>query len=341
MVSPNPRLLAEEEFVSVQPSLIRALDGKVIDALVLQYLYWWWRISTNEHDGYTWVYNSETAWADRLGLSRDQVKRTIMRLEERGLVISCKPNSSGWDHTKWYRIDLEHPLWSEWAESPNRMGEIAHSRLGGIAHSSSSTERTTESPSESLLHQTQESGGGEVEQGEVLGEGELNDEAREPSQGAAPASHPSPITTTEPVPTADDSAATPDSTGRQSPDDDPDPEVVRLCTLLADLYHELGNTRPNPDQKSWYREARLLLTKDGPKGSGWTPKQVEVIMRWALEDPFWKTNIRSMPKLRQQFDTLRMRRNETLTKGTAAQPSRDGMDHIRERERKLQERQPA
>jgi hypothetical protein len=92
--------------------------------------------------------------------------------------------------------------------------------------------------------------------------------------------------------------------------------VVRLCHLLADLYHELGNTKPNPDQKAWYKDCRLLLTKDGPDGKGWTPKQVEVVMRWALADSFWKTNIRSMPKLRQQFDTLRMRRNEELAKKT-------------------------
>jgi hypothetical protein len=101
---------------------------------------------------------------------------------------------------------------------------------------------------------------------------------------------------------------------KPSIDDNPDPEVVRLCELLADLYHELGNTRPNPHQKGWYREMRLLMTKDGPDGKGWDAAKIEVIIRWALAHHFWKTNIRSAPKLREQFDRLRMQRNGELGK---------------------------
>lgn len=113
-------------------------------------------------------------------------------------------------------------------------------------------------------------------------------------------------------------------------DDNPSEEVVALCTLLADLYHELGNTRPNPNQKGWYRACRLLLTKDGPDKKGWTPKQVETIMRWALADPFWQNNIQSMPTLREKFDRLRGRRNETITKGqTKPVGSRAQTDHDR------------
>lgn len=313
MLSPNPRLLAEEEFVSVQPSLIRALDGKVIDALVLQYLYWWWRISTNEHDGYTWVYNSETTWADRLGLSRDQVRRTITRLEERGLVISCKPNSSGWDHTKWYRIDLDHPLWADCAESHIRMSDTAQSRMCEIAHSSSSTERTTERTS-------QEDSPPPCPQKPMGDQVQNTSSTSSPNPQAPPLSHPSPITTPEGVAPTRDSTPPADSTGRPSKDDTPDPEVVRLCHLLADLYHANGNTRPNPDQKAWYRECRLLLTKDGPDGTGWPVEKVENVMRWGLAHQFWKTNLRSMPKFRYQFDTVRGQALEEHRKNK--QPSR-------------------
>ena len=93
-----------------------------------------------------------------------------------------------------------------------------------------------------------------------------------------------------------------------------DPEVVRLCELLADLYQANGNKRPNPNQEWWRESCRRLLTIDGPDGSGWSPKQVETIIRWALNDDFWQGNIRSMPKLRKQFDTLRARRNLDLTR---------------------------
>lgn len=91
-----------------------------------------------------------------------------------------------------------------------------------------------------------------------------------------------------------------------------DPEVLRLCELLADLYHGNGNTRPNPNQDRWRIECRRLLTIDGPDGSGWTPRQIETIMRWALADSFWMGNIRSIPKLRTQFDALRAARNREL-----------------------------
>lgn len=99
-----------------------------------------------------------------------------------------------------------------------------------------------------------------------------------------------------------------------------EPDVIRLCDLLADLYRDLGNTRPNPNLKQWRTACRLLLTKDGPEGTGWNARQVETIMRWALADEFWRTNIRSMPKLRQQFDTLRARRNMEITRKASGKP---------------------
>jgi hypothetical protein len=106
-------------------------------------------------------------------------------------------------------------------------------------------------------------------------------------------------------------------------DDEPSEDVVRLCTLLADLYHGNGNTRPNPNQKAWYRDMRLLLTKDGPEGTGWAPDRVETIIRWALADSFWQDNIRSVPKLRKQFDVLRGRRNQDLQKAPGRSAVKD------------------
>lgn len=93
-----------------------------------------------------------------------------------------------------------------------------------------------------------------------------------------------------------------------------DPEILRLCNLLADLYRDNGNKRPNPNQKSWHDACRLLMTKDGPDGAGWQVRQIEIIMRWALQDEFWKGNIQSMPTLRKQFDKLRAARNREIHK---------------------------
>jgi len=37
---------------------------------------------------------------------------------------------------------------------------------------------------------------------------------------------------------------------------------------------------------------------------GFNYKQIEWIIRWATQDSFWKQNIRSVNKLRKQFDNL-------------------------------------
>jgi hypothetical protein len=58
------------------------------------------------------------------------------------------------------------------------------------------------------------------------------------------------------------------------------------------------------------------MTKDGPDGDGWSPERIETIIRWSQANEFWQSNILSMPKLRKQFDQLRMRRNAELTKTT-------------------------
>lgn len=102
--------------------------------------------------------------------------------------------------------------------------------------------------------------------------------------------------------------------------------VERLCALLADLYQELGNKRPNPFQKSWYTSMRLLLTKDGAEETGYTPGQVEAIIRWALNDEFWQTNIRSAPTLRKQFDQLRGKRNADIAKRKRTEGTKDSED---------------
>lgn len=102
------RLLLDDRIIAVQPGLVRALDGKAAQAIVLQQLHYWLPHARAEHDGHRWVYNTYEEWADQTGLSPPQVKRAMQSLVERGLVISAQP--AGADRTRWYRIDYEHPL---------------------------------------------------------------------------------------------------------------------------------------------------------------------------------------------------------------------------------------
>lgn len=344
--SPNPRLIAEDEFVSVQPALIRALDGKVADALVLQYLWWWQRLSQNEMDGYTWVYNTYEQWSDRLGISTDQFKRIILRLEEQRLVISCKPDAGQWKHRKWYRVNTDHKFWLtltlnaesdetttpiDRAISPNRSGDFAESRSGDFAHSSIYTESTYREDGPSSLQKPKETSRAE--------DGTTQDKERV-TPGAAPLSHPSSITPTPEDGIPQDHRAPANSTGRPGLDDEPDPEVVRLCELLADLYQANGNTRPNPHQKKWYQDCRLLLTKDGPDGKGRPPDKAEALLRWSLNHHFWKSNIQSMPNFRKHYDKMREQAlEEHRSKAPKQTAQSKNIDYIAQREEQARQKE--
>ncbi|AVH58409.1 MULTISPECIES: hypothetical protein [Streptomyces] len=94
-------------------------------------------------------------------------------------------------------------------------------------------------------------------------------------------------------------------------DTDPTPEredVEQLCTHLADRIEANGSKRPTIT-KAWRNAARLMLDKDGR-----TPQQVHAAIDWCQDSEFWRSNVMSMPKLRDKYDTLRLQ----ATRPTAA-----------------------
>lgn len=78
----------------------------------------------------------------------------------------------------------------------------------------------------------------------------------------------------------------------------PRPDVASLCETLAGLVEANGAKRPSISQR-WLTEARLLLDADKRPRD-----EAERVMRWALGDSFWRTNILSMPKFRAKYDQL-------------------------------------
>jgi len=65
------------------------------------------------------------------------------------------------------------------------------------------------------------------------------------------------------------------------------------------------------DLTRWGVEAERLLQRDKREKS-----EIIAVMEWALKDSFWKSNILSIPKLRSQFTTLKLRMEESYgTKG--------------------------
>jgi hypothetical protein len=79
-------LLMNERFVAVFPSLVRALDGDVAGAAVLQAIHYRLQAVKPEH-GVQRVELLLADIADEVGLSYDQAKRVAAKLRERGLLL--------------------------------------------------------------------------------------------------------------------------------------------------------------------------------------------------------------------------------------------------------------
>lgn len=86
---------------------------------------------------------------------------------------------------------------------------------------------------------------------------------------------------------------------RQAPEPDRD-DVEQICRHLADRIASNGSKRPTVTEK-WRTSARLLLDADGK-----TATQVIAAIDWCQADEFWRSNILSMPKLREKYDQLRL-----------------------------------
>lgn len=77
-----------------------------------------------------------------------------------------------------------------------------------------------------------------------------------------------------------------------------DMEVI--LDLLDEEIIRNGGKAPSRSKKN-LDAARLLLTRDGKNVI-----QVSAAIRWSQSDEFWRSNILSMSKLREKYDTLRM-----------------------------------
>ena len=80
----------------------------------------------------------------------------------------------------------------------------------------------------------------------------------------------------------------------------PRPDVTALCDHLAQRITE--NTRRRPTiTEAWRKQARLILDRDNRN-----PDEAHRLIDWCQSDPFWQSNILSMPKFREKYDQLLM-----------------------------------
>lgn len=98
----------------------------------------------------------------------------------------------------------------------------------------------------------------------------------------------------------------------------PREDVERLCEHLASRIEAHGSKRPGIT-KGWRDAARLMIDLDGR-----TERQVHDAIDWCQDDSFWHSRVMSMPKLRDQYDALRLQAIEEQRKksrpGAAGHP---------------------
>lgn len=78
------------------------------------------------------------------------------------------------------------------------------------------------------------------------------------------------------------------------------PDIEGVIQGFSDLL-KANDVKHKPGQ-SWRTAARLLIDKDG-----YTPEQIMYVARFATTDEFWKSNILSIPKLRDKFESLKIK----------------------------------
>lgn len=87
-------------------------------------------------------------------------------------------------------------------------------------------------------------------------------------------------------------------------------DITALCEQLKARIEANGSKCPSIT-KSWQNAARLLLDSDR-RGF----QEAQSLIDWCQRDPFWKSNILSMPKFRQKYDTLRLQSQRATNGGT-------------------------
>lgn len=112
--------------------------------LIENFRFWIAKNKANDkhfHDGLHWTYNSTKALAELFPYwSIDQIKRTLKRLEDAGVLLSGNFSPNPYDRTKWYALNRSFDC----AKSPNGTDESAKSTKGEIAQSTKQTDINTD-----------------------------------------------------------------------------------------------------------------------------------------------------------------------------------------------------
>lgn len=109
-----------------------ALAFGVNGAILLNNLYFWVKKNrendVNFHDNRYWTYNTLEAFAEQFPFwSKDQIKRIMKDLRDKGVILVGNYNANKYDRTLWYSVDFDkvESMLMDVAKSPYQEDEIA------------------------------------------------------------------------------------------------------------------------------------------------------------------------------------------------------------------------
>lgn len=116
-----------EEPLQVLPSLACALG--VDEAIFLQRVIFWLKLTKHEFDDRPWIYNTHPDWLRQMPFfSKRSLQRIINGLSDMGvLFVTDKYNAKPTDRTNWYAVDFEKldRLMDSWAADQKEGGETS------------------------------------------------------------------------------------------------------------------------------------------------------------------------------------------------------------------------
>ena len=122
----------KDDILLIRKELVRVL-GDLNEAVILNQLHYWIEINRkaekNFYDVRYWVFNTYQEWkeTDFDFWSTDTIRRTLTRLENKGIILTANYNKLKIDKTKWYTIDykkLQEKI-DEYEEKQNAIKEKA------------------------------------------------------------------------------------------------------------------------------------------------------------------------------------------------------------------------
>lgn len=237
-------LLQSEPGIVYYPTLAKRTS--VNAAILAQQIYFWQRREGVGviHEGQRWIYNSYEDWSEQLGMSVERVRGAVLLLEKIGALTARKLKAKSYDHTKYYRINPDHEIFSSPVVDCPTMTDSPPTEYRVFPDQSSTIPESLKT--------------------------EITPEITTKSKSANSAS-----------------AEPRDLSAFQAVGE-------RLITLMADHCAREGYdvSNPLPDVVKVLDQIERL--------DGIPAARVESALRWAVADPFWSTNVRSLLALRKK-----------------------------------------